>query len=58
MRNPYSNDNHHEEVHMLEKGMTAPAFSVPDADGTVWTNEDFKGKLLVLYFYPKDNTAG
>ena len=43
---------------MLEKGMAAPAFRVPDADGIVRSHEDFKGKLLVLYFYPKDNTAG
>jgi len=36
----------------------APDFSLPDQTGTVRSLKDFKGKKLVLYFYPKDNTSG
>lgn len=36
----------------------APAFSLPDASGTVHSLSDYKGKWIVLYFYPKDNTPG
>lgn len=43
---------------MLEVGTKAPAFSLPDQNGTVHTLEDYKGKKVVLYFYPKDNTSG
>ena len=43
---------------MLEIGTKAPAFSLPDQNGTVHTLEDYKGKKVVLYFYPKDNTSG
>ena len=43
---------------MLEVGTKAPAFSLPDQNGTVHTLEDHKGKKVVLYFYPKDNTSG
>ena len=43
---------------MLEVGTKAPAFSLPDQNGTVYTLEDYKGKKVVLYFYPKDNTSG
>ena len=43
---------------MLEVGTKAPAFSLPDQNGTVHTLEDYKGKKVVLYFYPKDNTPG
>ena len=43
---------------MLEFGTKAPAFSLPDQNGTVHTLEDYKGKKVVLYFYPKDNTSG
>ena len=43
---------------MLEVGTKAPAFSLPDQNGTVHTLEDYKGKKIVLYFYPKDNTSG
>ena len=43
---------------MLEVGIKAPAFSLPDQNGTVHTLEDYKGKKVVLYFYPKDNTSG
>ena len=43
---------------MLEVGTKAPAFSLPDQNGTVHTLERYKGKKVVLYFYPKDNTSG
>ncbi len=43
---------------MLEKGMKAPDFTLPDKDGKTYSLSDFAGKKLVLYFYPKDNTSG
>lgn len=43
---------------MLEIGMKAPAFELPDQNGTLHTLEEFKGKKIVLYFYPKDSTPG
>lgn len=43
---------------MLEAGMKAPGFELPDQDGTVHTLEEYKGKKVVLYFYPRDNTPG
>ena len=43
---------------MLEPGTKAPAFTLPDKDGNAISLSDFLGKKVVLYFYPKDNTAG
>ena len=43
---------------MLEAGMKAPDFSLPDKDGNTFRLSDFQGKKVVLYFYPKDNTPG
>ena len=43
---------------MLEIGTKAPAFSLPDQDGKIHRLEDYKGKKVILYFYPKDNTPG
>ena len=43
---------------MLEIGMKAPDFSLPDKDGNTVRLSDFQGKKVVLYFYPKDNTPG
>ena len=43
---------------MLEVGTKAPAFEVPDQNGVIHTLEEYKGKKVILYFYPKDNTAG
>ncbi|MBP5751100.1 MAG: peroxiredoxin, partial [Firmicutes bacterium] len=43
---------------MLKEGTKAPAFALADKDGNTVTLEDFAGKKLVLYFYPKDNTPG
>ena len=43
---------------MLEIGMKAPDFTLPDKDGKLVSLSDFLGKKVVLYFYPKDNTPG
>lgn len=43
---------------MLKEGMKAPSFALADKDGNTVKLEDFAGKKLVLYFYPKDNTSG
>lgn len=43
---------------MLETGTKAPAFELPDQNGVVHTLEEYKGKKVILYFYPRDNTAG
>ena len=43
---------------MLEVGMKAPAFTLPDKDGNLVSLSDFAGKRVVLYFYPRDNTPG
>jgi len=43
---------------MLEAGMKAPDFALSDKDGNQVSLSDFKGKKVVLYFYPKDNTPG
>jgi thioredoxin-dependent peroxiredoxin len=39
-------------------GDTAPPFTLPDAQGATWALKDQKGKPVVLYFYPKDDTPG
>lgn len=43
---------------MLEIGTKAPAFNLPDQNGEYHTLEEYRGKKVVLYFYPKDNTSG
>ncbi len=42
----------------LEVGGKAPEISLPDQDGKTISLKNFKGKQLVLYFYPKDDTPG
>lgn len=43
---------------ILKPGDKAPAFKGVDQNGDVISLADFKGKRVVLYFYPKDNTPG
>ena len=43
---------------MLEIGTKAPEFTLPDQNGEMRALKDFRGKKVVLYFYPKDMTAG
>ena len=43
---------------MLDVGTTAPSFNLPDQNGKFHSLEEYRGKKIVLYFYPKDNTAG
>jgi thioredoxin-dependent peroxiredoxin len=42
----------------LSIGSAAPNFSLEASDGNKYSLKDFKGKKVVLYFYPKDNTSG
>lgn len=50
--------NNEEEIKMLEVGMKAPYFELPDQNGKLHTLEEYKGKKVILYFYPKDSTPG
>ena len=43
---------------MLNVGMNAPDFCLYDAQGNEVSLSDFRGKKVVVYFYPKDNTPG
>lgn len=43
---------------MLETGTKAPDFTLPDQNGEIHKLSDYAGKKVILYFYPKDNTAG
>ncbi len=43
---------------MLEVGTKAPGFELPDQNNETHTLEEYKGKKVILYFYPKDNTQG
>ena len=43
---------------MLEIGTKAPGFTLNDKDGNAVSLNDFLGKKIVLYFYPRDNTPG
>lgn len=43
---------------MLEEGDAAPPFGLPADDGERLALEDFRGRWVVLYFYPKDDTEG
>jgi len=42
----------------LSPGDPAPEFSLPDGEGNTVNLSDFRGKRVVLYFYPRDNTPG
>ena len=43
---------------MLQAGDKAPDFCLPDKDGNMVKLSDFRGKKVVVYFYPKDSTPG
>ena len=43
---------------MLEVGTKAPDFTLPDKNSTPVSLSSFRGRKVVLYFYPKDNTPG
>jgi peroxiredoxin Q/BCP len=43
---------------VIDVGQPAPAFTLPDQDGTPVSLSDFAGQTVVLYFYPKANTPG
>ena len=43
---------------MLKAGTTAPSFRLPDQNGEMHSLEEYRGKKVILYFYPKDNTPG
>lgn len=43
---------------MLKEGSKAPDFTLPDQDGKNHSLSDYRGKKVILYFYPKDMTPG
>lgn len=43
---------------MIEEGKAAPAFTLKDGDGNKVALKDLRGKNVILYFYPKDDTPG
>lgn len=43
---------------MLETGTKAPDFSLPDQGGVMHSLSRYRGKKVILYFYPRDNTPG
>jgi thioredoxin-dependent peroxiredoxin len=43
---------------MIDKGSKAPGFTLNDQDGNAVSLDQFRGKNVVLYFYPKDDTPG
>lgn len=43
---------------MIAEGDPVPAFALQADDGSTVTSESLRGKNVVLFFYPKDNTSG
>jgi peroxiredoxin Q/BCP len=43
---------------LLEAGVPAPSFTAKDQDGKTVSLEEYRGKKVILYFYPKDDTPG
>jgi peroxiredoxin Q/BCP len=43
---------------MLDVGVKAPDFTLPDSDGIEISLDNFRGKKVVLWFFPKANTPG
>ena len=50
--------SHADDSPMPQAGQQAPGFTLPSQDGTQISLDSFKGKWVVLYFYPKDMTSG
>ena len=46
------------EEYMIETGNIAPDFTLPDENGEERKLSDERGNVVVLYFYPRDNTPG
>jgi peroxiredoxin len=46
------------EQNIIEEGMKLPEFTLEGTDGSMHSPSEYSGKKLILYFYPKDNTAG
>jgi thioredoxin-dependent peroxiredoxin len=46
------------QTHLLNPGDVAPDFSLPGDSGLPVSLKDFRGKRLVLYFFPKADTPG
>ena len=42
----------------IEEGKSAPAFTLKDQDGNSVALKDFRGRHVIVYFYPKDDTPG
>ena len=42
----------------IVEGQPAPDFALPGSDGKEHTLQNYSGKMLIIYFYPKDNTSG
>ena len=42
----------------LEAGVKAPDFELPDGEGRIWKLSELRGKKVILYFYPADDTPG
>ena len=47
-----------DQILKLDVGLEAPKFCLPDKDRNEICLKNFKGKFVILYFYPKDNTPG
>lgn len=43
---------------MIKVGQSAPLFKLPDQEGDMHSLSDYRGKKVLLYFYPKDDTPG
>ncbi len=43
---------------ILQVGQPAPEFTLPGSDGKTHRLSDYRGRKVILYFYPKDNTPG
>ena len=53
----YLNQREKENI-MLETGIKAPDFTLPDQNGKMHTLSEYRGQKVILYFYPKDMTSG